>query len=297
MKKINFHTHTYRCGHAIGNELDMIESAIQLGIEELGFSEHVPLPNYRLHLLGSIPYHRSLRSIKAMIIAFIKNGPDMRLKYAKIDDHLSLIDKYKQEYKDRINIYKGFEAEGYKTYFKYYQKLLDENKIDYLILGHHFHKYSIHDDYIGKKNCTKKDLYIYALDIEEALSTNMFSYLAHPDLFLLEYKHFDEDAKKVSRLICESAKKYNIPLEINAGGIRKGYMQVDGEDVYLYPNYHFWQIASEVGNDVIIGFDAHHPDDFNQKVYNELLKFAKENKLNIIDKLQFLKGKKDNYNQ
>lgn len=292
MKKINYHTHTYRCGHAVGDEKDMIESAIHLGIEELGFSEHVPLPHYRFHLLSSIPYHRSLRSIKAMIIAFIKNGPEMRLKYRDIHEHLSLLNEYKKEYKDQIKIYKGFEAEGYKAYFKYYQKLLDDNIVDYLILGHHFHKYSIHDDYIGKKNTTKKDLYIYAKDIEEALETNMFTYLAHPDLFFLDYKHFDEDTKKVSEIICKAAKKHNIPLEINAGGIRKGYVEVDNEDVYLYPNYHFWQIASKIGNDVIIGFDAHHPDDFNQNMYDQLLEFAKKYNLNVIDKLQFLKGKK-----
>ena len=296
MKKINYHTHTYRCGHAVGTEKEMIESAISLGIEELGMSEHIPLPYYTLHLLSSIPYHRSLRSIKAMIIAFKKNGPNMRLKYKDMNKHLSLLEKYKEEYKDKIKIYKGFEAEGYKVYFKYYKRLLDDNKVDYLILGHHFHKYSIHDDYIGKKNCTKKDLYIYAKDIEEALDTKLFTYLAHPDLFFLGYKHFDEDAKKVSRIICEAAKRNNIPLEINAGGIRKGYVKVDNEDVYLYPNYHFWKIASEIGNDVIIGFDAHHPDDFNDEMYNQLLEFSKENKLNIIDKLQFLKGKKSNKN-
>ena len=36
MKKTNYHTHTYRCGHANGNEEDMIQAAIDMGIEELG---------------------------------------------------------------------------------------------------------------------------------------------------------------------------------------------------------------------------------------------------------------------
>ena len=51
MMKTNFHTHTFRCGHAIGNEEEMVKSAIKNDILELGFSDHIPLPYYRLHIL------------------------------------------------------------------------------------------------------------------------------------------------------------------------------------------------------------------------------------------------------
>ncbi len=292
MKKVNFHTHTYRCGHAIGTEKQMIEAAIKIGISELGFSEHIPLPHYRLHLLKGLHVHRSLRSIKTMIVAFKKNGPEMRLPYKDMDKHLLLLDKYKEEYKDKITIYKGFEAEGFEDYFSYYQQLLDNKKIDYLILGHHFHKYSIHDDYIGKKNCTKEDIRIYVADVIKALETQMFSYLAHPDLFLLSYKSFDEEARFMSELLCVEAKRLNIPLELNVGGFRKKKIVMNGKEVHPYANQFFWEIAGKIGNDVIIGFDAHHPDDFNNKIYKEVYELIKECNLNIIDKFEFLKGKK-----
>ena len=42
MKKVNYHTHTYRCGHANGSEEDMIKAAINLRIEKLGICCHVP---------------------------------------------------------------------------------------------------------------------------------------------------------------------------------------------------------------------------------------------------------------
>ena len=69
---------------------------------------------------------------------------------------------------------------------------------------------------------TKKDIYQYCNDVEKALETKLFSYLAHPDLFLIGYSQFDLDAQTVSRRICEKAKELNIPLEINAGGMRRG---------------------------------------------------------------------------
>ncbi|MFQ7171807.1 MAG: hypothetical protein ACLRQF_06725 [Thomasclavelia ramosa] len=35
--KTNFHTHTFRCGHAVGNEEAMVKSAIE--VMKLGFSD------------------------------------------------------------------------------------------------------------------------------------------------------------------------------------------------------------------------------------------------------------------
>lgn len=292
MKKINFHTHTYRCGHANGTEKDMIEAAIRLGIEDLGMSCHVPLPHYRKHLLKSLPAIRSIRSLVSLIMAFIKNGPHMRMPYKQMDEHLQKIEECQEKYKNQIHIYKGFEAEGLTEYFDYYQSLLDTNKVDYLILGHHFHKHCIHNDYYGRKNLTKKDIYQYCNDVEKAMETKMFSYLAHPDLFLLGYQDYGIDMQTVSRRICEKAKECHIPLEINAGGIRKGLEKVNGEELYLYPNTHFWKIASEVGNNVVLGFDAHDPSDFNEGMYQMMMNFAKEHNLHVIEQLEFLKGKK-----
>lgn len=290
MKKINYHTHTYRCGHANGTEEEMIKAAIAMGIEDLGMCCHVPLPHYRKHLIQSIPALRSLRSLVSLVMAFMKNGPYMRMPYHQMKEHLEKLDECKKKYDDKIRIYKGFEAEGLEEYFGYYQSLLYEHKVDYLILGHHFHKHCIHSDYFGKENMTKKDIYLYCNDVEKAIETHLFSYIAHPDLFLMGYQQFDLDAQTVTRRICEKAKEHHIPLEINAGGMRKGLKEINGEELYLYPNAHFWDIASEVGNDVIIGFDAHDPSDFNNPMYKQLLNFAEEHNLNLIDHFEFLQG-------
>ena len=80
-------------------------------------------------------------------------------------------------------------------------------------------------------------------------------------------------------------------MEINAGGMRKGLKDIHGKQIFLYPNTYFWDIASEVGNDVILGFDAHDPSDFNDGMYNQMLAFAKEHHLHVIDHFEFLKGK------
>lgn len=291
MKKINYHTHTYRCGHAKGNEEDMIMAAIRNGIEELGLSDHIPLPRYRLHLLKSVPSIRSLKSLISLVYAMIKNGPNMRMPYKTIDEHLEIINELSEKYQKDIKIYKGFEAEYLEEYLNYYQSLLLNNKIDYLILGNHFNQHCIHSCYYGKPNLSKRELYSYCNDVEKAIETNLFSYIAHPDLFMIGYTHFDDDVKTVCQRICMKAKEYDIPLEINGGGMKRGLFSYDGEMLYQYPNARFWEIASEVGNKVVIGLDAHNPDDFNDILYDQLKIFAGELDLNLVDHFELKKGK------
>ena len=40
--KANYHTHTWRCNHAVGTEEGYVLAAIRAGMEILGFSDHTP---------------------------------------------------------------------------------------------------------------------------------------------------------------------------------------------------------------------------------------------------------------
>ena len=42
MNKNNYHTHTTRCMHAIGQDEEYVQAAIKAGIKKLGFSDHTP---------------------------------------------------------------------------------------------------------------------------------------------------------------------------------------------------------------------------------------------------------------
>ena len=107
----NYHTHTYRCGHASGNEEDYVLAAIKLGIKRLGFSDHVILPK---------GYEQ----------------PGVRGSYDVFDDYVKTIKGLKEKYKDQIDILIGFETEYIPSCLDYYKKILSED-IDYLILGQH----------------------------------------------------------------------------------------------------------------------------------------------------------------
>ena len=52
-KRVDLHNHTVLCNHATGSVDEYIEKAIELGINEYGFSCHAPMnydPTYRMKL-------------------------------------------------------------------------------------------------------------------------------------------------------------------------------------------------------------------------------------------------------
>ena len=231
----NYHTHTARCGHAIGTDEEYVLKAIEAGIKELGFSDHCPFKN------GS--------------------QPGIRMEYDKLDEYIASINYLKVKYKDQIKIYCGLEAEYYHENKEYYDELL--TKLDYLICGQHF---SIDKNntlvYNGYKKDNQEIVVDYVDRVIEAIESGLFKYIAHPDIILNSYTFRDEFIEGQMRRICEAAEKHHIPLEVNLEGIKKQVkLGIIGEEKF-YPYNYFWNIAKDYKIDVILGADVHDPEDF-----------------------------------
>ena len=218
----NYHTHTFRCAHATGREIEYIRRAIKHGIKYMGFSDHAPF-------------------------AF----PDGHQSYYRVPmelgrEYVETLSKLRERYKDRIDIKIGFEMEYYPLHFKDMFKVVKELGAQYLILGQHFiyNEYP-NGKYIGNDDKDKKDLIDYVNCVVEGIKTGVFSYVAHPDAF--NYP-IDFNYEKYMKKICLASKEYNIPLELNLYGIR---------DKRLYPRDEFWAMAGAIGCPVTFGFDSH----------------------------------------
>lgn len=243
----NYHTHTKRCNHAYGEDRDYVEAAIKSKIEELGFSDHAPMlfegdyiSGFRMLPIDTLNYVNSVRALQ-------------------------------KEYKDKISIRLGFEVEYYPKLFKKELEYLKSFDYDYLILGQHYtdNEYEPYAHYSGRKTNSIAILEKYINQALEGLSTGEFAYIAHPDL--INFTGKKEIYREKMTEFCKEIKKLDIPVEFNM----LGYSQKRN-----YPNKSFWEIVSEVGNKVIIGFDAHSPEMLkNKKTYNDMVKYL--NKLNI----------------
>ena len=224
----NYHTHTYRCGHAEGGEEEYIENAVRCGLQVLGFSDHTP---YDFYDVGP------------------RNHP-MRMALEELPGYTASLRALADRWRGRIEILTGVEAEYYPKYFPALLDLLRANGVRYMILGQHFLGNEVDEPYSGRETEDESILERYVAQSIEALHTGLFTYFAHPDL--IRFVGSEKAYARQMRRLCEAAKETETPLEINLLGIRDGRH---------YPNERFWAIAGEVGNAVVLGCDAHRPED------------------------------------
>ena len=228
----NYHTHTFRCGHATGSEREYVESALKAGIRTLGFSDHTP------HEYTDSRYHTT----------------NIRMEPDELPDYAETVRALAREYTGRIEILLGVEAEYYPDTFSRLLEILRKNGVRYMILAQHFLGNEIGEPYCGKATDDPSVLDRYVSQTVEAMQTGKFLYFAHPDLI-----HFTGDEEEYARQmhrLCRAAKECRMPLEINLLGIREGRH---------YPAERFWRIAAEEENMVIFGCDAHKPADLRDR--------------------------------
>lgn len=277
MQKFNYHSHTYRCGHADFDFTDeeYVQEYIKMGFEKIAFTDHCPQKN------------------------LIDKRTDVRMKYDKRNEYLGSIKELKEKYKNIIEIQSGYEVE----YLPGEEQNLKELKaeVDKIVLGQHF----IYDDdeqllIVGKKKFSDKELMRYTEYIEKAMQNNIPNIIAHPDLYMLKREGFGEIEKTVAEKICQAAEKYNIPLEINLNKIfRNTYFDneilnnnpIEEQRKKLskvkYPCREFWEIASKYDIKVLYGLDAHHRGHI--LLFNELIELACEIiGIETIEKLKFI---------
>lgn len=221
----NYHTHTCRCGHAVGSDRAYVETAIRRGLTVLGFSDHVPMP---------FPDGRESR---------------FRVPLRLLEDYVQSVLDLRDEYKRDIDVRLGFEAEYYPDLFEAMLRLIEPYPVDYLLLGQHFND-SVEDAYNPARPRGPEALGTYVDRVVEGLGTGCFACVAHPDLFRFEGPE-EVYVREMTRL-CERAKALDVPLEINLLGLRQGR---------CYPCDRFWPIVKELGCRVVLGSDAHDPGD------------------------------------
>ena len=222
----NYHTHTYRCGHAQGHEREYAAEAEKAGLRTLGFSDHTP---YDFFDLG--PRDRPIR-----------------MKPEELPEYAASLRALAEEYRGRLEILPGVEAEYYPKYFSRLLELLRENGIRYMLLGQHFLGDEAGDRYCGAPCSEGAALARYVDQSIEALETGLFTYFAHPDLF--RFTGGGETYAREMRRLCRAAKRTETPLELNLLGLREGRN---------YPDERFWRIAAEEGNTAVLGCDSHQP--------------------------------------
>ena len=224
--RVNYHTHTVRCGHGKGTEEEYVKAAVEGGMEILGISEHC---TYLMHPEATQSPHLTLEQLPEYVRAVREAG---------------------EKYGEHIRVHVGMEVEYFPETFPALANILRDHGVEYILLGQHFL-----DSPLGQR--TRNEIYDpkilthYCDQIIEGMQTGAFTYVAHPDciLFLGDRTLLKQELRR----ICREAKSCDIPLEINLLGIHKQKH---------YPCREFFELLAEEGNTVIFGADAHQPERF-----------------------------------
>jgi len=248
----NYHAHTARCQHAYGTEREFIEAAIDMGEKVFGFSDHIPCP--------------------------FKDGyvSNIRMTMAQAPEYVSCIRKLAEEYKDDIKILVGFEAEYIPKFFDEQIAMAQNLGIDYMIMGQHFWDSENKGPYSGSPTKDEERIRLYVDSVIEGMQTGCYLYLAHPDL--INYQGLDSVYEFEMERLCRAMLQMDIPLEINMLGKATNRN---------YPNPKFWEIASKIGNKVVLGQDAHAVEHItDRKTFEECMELVDRFSLPLLKELK-----------
>lgn len=252
----NWHTHTPRCGHAVGSMCEYCAEAVKGGIKVLGFSDHTPFAD-------GIPW------------------PGGRMKVTQLREYVAELEEAKREFPE-LELHIGLECEWVNDYYGFYDELFDVHGMEYLVAGFHFMRLDpsspVLSNTFSRNHVADRMEYLraYAHTILTAIGSGYFSFIAHPDLFGHFSVEWTPDHEALSRDIAQASLDTDTPLEININGMRKPLVQdADGAVRMAYPWHRFWRIAAEEGCKVIVNSDAHHPWDMCD-MFGRAYEFAKE---------------------
>ncbi len=228
--KHNFHTHTTRCKHAVGTDEEYVKAALETGFDMLGFSDHAPW---------------------AFATDYVSHCRMLPTQWA---DYKQSVLALKEQYQGQIAIHLGLECEYYPKYIDQLKRLRDDG-CEYMILGNHFLYTEEEFPYTGSSCREDSGVMEYAEQAVEGIRTGLYSYIAHPDLYMMYRDELTPVCMEAADMICQAAKEAHMPIEYNLLGLQ-------GELIGHsrgYPNQDFWQYVRKWDNDVIIGVDAHDP--------------------------------------
>ncbi|WP_428025982.1 histidinol-phosphatase HisJ [Arcobacter sp.] len=239
--RVDLHNHTTLCNHATGTMDEYINKAIELGIDEYGFSEHAPMDfdqKYRLDISQKDYYENEVKRLK-------------------------------EKYKNQIKILLAYEVD-----FMQNVKMLDEilnAKVDYLIGSVHFLDGWGFDnpEFIGKyeNNDIDKIWQDYFDTIQAMAKSKLFDVVGHIDLIKIFKFLPKKNIKSIAYGAIKEIKKSNMTIEINAAGLRKPIKEI-------YPSKDILELVYELDIPITLSSDAHSVDQIGF-MYEEVVSYVK----------------------
>jgi histidinol-phosphatase (PHP family) len=224
--------HTPLCGHAVGEPEAYCRHAIQLGLREIGFSDHAPL----------VAYH----------------DPSVTMAMADLPKYYRMIEDVRARFAGQLRVKIGLEADYIPGYEDQTRAIIEDYPYDYVIGSVHFIRDWGFDNPAQMNGWKQRDIdevyQTYYTLLQQSAQSGLFDIMGHVDL-VKKFGHRPvSDFKEVVRRTASVFKACGVAIEINTAGLRKPVKE-------MYPSTDILAIYRETGVPLTFGSDAHQPQD------------------------------------
>ncbi|MDB5055657.1 MAG: histidinol phosphatase [Bacilli bacterium] len=231
---IDYHTHHVRCGHAEGELEQYVQRGIEIGLDQLGLSDHMPL----LHV------------DPATYFSGMAMPMDELPRYVEECLHL------KEKYKDTIDIRIGLEGDYIEGCEAEIERIVRAYPWDYVIGSVHFlGEWDISDfrQLVGWETRNVDEVYHQYYDaVQKAARTGFYDYIGHIDVIKRFGKVPEHDVSELEKQTLDVVKQSGLAIELNASGLRMPAKE-------MFPSRRMLEYCFQHHIPLTVGSDAHQP--------------------------------------
>jgi histidinol-phosphatase (PHP family) len=259
----DLHMHTPFCRHATGEPTDYARRAVELGLTQIGFSDHSPMRR--------------------------DDFDDWRMRADQLDEYVEKVRRAQKDF-PQLAIRLSLEVDYLPGHEDWIRELAARHPWDYLIGSVHYVSDSWAIDNPHKlsewKNRDAFEVWsAYFERLTMAAETGFFEIIGHADLPKKFGHRPTRDCTPLYEAFLNAAKTRGCAIELNTAGLRKDCREI-------YPSREILHLAFQKDVPITFGSDAHAPEEvgmnFAEAVqlardagYSEALTFAGLNRQSV----------------
>jgi histidinol-phosphatase (PHP family) len=242
----DYHMHTPLCRHAAGEPVDYARRALEIGLTEIGFSDHSPMSQ--------------------------DNFDNWRMNLSQLDDYVAKV-RLAQKTFPQLTIRLAMEVDYLPGHEDWIRELAARHPWDYFIGSVHYvsDSWAI-DDPQKLSEWNKRDSFevwgIYFERLTMAAESKLFEIIGHADLPKKFGHKPNQNCTPLYEKFLDAARKSGCAIELNTAGLRK-------ECKEIYPSREILKLAFQKGVPITFGSDAHKPEEVGMN-FAEAVQLARE---------------------
>lgn len=242
----DYHMHTPLCRHATGEPVDYARRALEIGLTEIGFSDHSPMR---------------------------KDGfDDWRMRADQLDEYVGKVRRAQMDF-PQLTIRLGLEVDYLPGQEDWIRELAARHPWDYLIGAVHYVSDSwAVDSPFQISEWKNRDVFevwaAYFRRLTMAAETGLFDIIAHADLPKKFGHHPSPDCPPLYEIFLDAAQRHGCAIELNTAGLRRDCREI-------YPSRQILEMAHARGVPITFGSDAHAPEEVGMN-FAEAIQLARD---------------------